>query len=83
MAATSPVRAPMVMPTDVRERYMMLSLYGGFHVTLASGDFFIEGTLLTVVHPKINGGSRGVLVTIDTGTERVSGPVLAGDRLYA
>lgn len=82
MATVLPVRkSPIAMPVDVHERYLALALRGGYYVQLVAGDLYVEGTLVAVVRPNPHGDQRGVIVVIDTGVERITGPVLAGDLL--
>lgn len=81
MSTVVPVKAPIVMPADIHERYLTLSLHGGYYVQLVAGDLYVEGILLAVLRPNPHGDSPGVIVVIDTGVERITGPVLAGDLL--
>jgi hypothetical protein len=78
-------RAPAatVAPADPGARYRLLSHLAGLWVILVSGDFAVEGRILKVVRPNIFADAPAPLVTIDTGTGLLTGPVLAGDLVSA
>jgi len=82
MSATAAIRrASLVLPVDPFERAAYLQTLVGSYVTLYSGDFEVTGMLVTVVQPARHAEHPAPVVIIDTGLERVAGPVLEGDRL--
>lgn len=74
-------RAPFVLPLDPSIRAAFLRTKIGTRIVLMSGDFSIEGMLVTVIDPTLHGDRPTPLVIIDTGLERIAGPVLDGDLL--
>lgn len=82
MDAVSTVRrAPFVLPANPMVRAEYLRTRIGSRIVLASGDFIIEGILVTVIAPAMHGEHPSPVVIIDTGLERIAGPVLEGDSL--
>lgn len=75
------VRAPLVLPHDPAARFALLEPLVGTFVRIASGDFVIEGTLVTVVRPALFSDAPNPIVVIDVHGERIAGPVLPGDTL--
>jgi hypothetical protein len=69
------------LPVDPYMRAAYLETKVGSRVVLTSGDFAIEGILVTVLQPAKFADHPTPVVIIDTGLERVAGPVLEGDRL--
>ena len=78
--ATVP-RAPFVLPADPLTRTAYLRSRVGTRIMLSSGDFSIDGMLVTVIAPAANSDHPTPVVIIDTGLERIAGPVLEGDML--
>ena len=74
-------RAASVLPADPFVRAAFLRTKIGSYLTLSSGDFEVAGMLVSVVDPAQHGDRQAPVVVIDTGTERVAGPVLAGDKV--
>lgn len=74
-------RAPSVLPRDPIARAAYLRTRIGTRVMLTSGDFSIEGMLVTVISPAVHAEHPTPVVVIDTGLERVAGPILEGDLL--
>ena len=74
-------RPPTVLSADPLVRAAMLRARIGTNVRLTSGDFSLDGLLVTVVAPAMHSENPAPVVVIDTGMERVAGPVLAGDIL--
>lgn len=74
-------RAPTALPNDPVARAAYLRTRIGTRVMLTNGDFAIEGMLVTVISPAVHAEHPTPVVVIDTGLERVAGPVLEGDRL--
>lgn len=79
--STAIVRSPLVLPHDPAARFVILQSLVGTFVRIASGDFVIEGTLVTVVRPALFSDSPNPIVVIDVHGERIAGPVLPGDTL--
>lgn len=77
--STATVRAPLVLPHDPATRFAVLQSLVGTFVRISSGDFTIEGTLVTVVRPAYHSDSPNPIVLIDVQGERIAGPVLPGD----
>jgi len=80
-AITAVSRAPFALPADPLERYSALKLMAGSYITLTSGDFTVSGVLTTVIAPAAGADHPAPVVVIDTGWERIAGPVLGGDCL--
>jgi len=74
-------RVSVPLPSDPLARYALLEPLAGRFVLLTSGDFEVEGVLVAVLFPAIHAENPAPVVVIDTGTERIAGPVLAGDVL--
>lgn len=74
-------RSPFTLPVDpfIRSAYLRAKI--GSHVVLSSGDFEVTGMLVSVIEPAKYADRPVPVVVIDTGVERVAGPVLEGDRL--
>jgi hypothetical protein len=74
-------RASSVLPSDPYERSAFLTTLIGSYITLSSGDFEISGVLITVIQPALHAERPAPVVIIDTGLERIAGPILAGDAI--
>lgn len=80
-ALTEARRARSNLPTDPYVRAAFLSTRVGMRIMVTSGDFVIEGILVTVLQPAKFADHPTPVVIIDTGLERVAGPILEGDWL--
>ncbi len=80
MSATT-CRTPLILPDDPALRFAALDPMVGSFVRIASGDFSIEGTLVTVVRPALFSDAPNPIVVIDVNGERIAGPILPGDTL--
>jgi hypothetical protein len=79
--STTACRAPLVLPHDPATRFALLQTMVGSYIRLNSGDFAIEGTLVTVVRPAMFSEAPNPIVILDVNGERIAGPVLPGDVL--
>jgi len=69
------------LPIDPFLRSEFLRTRIGTHVMLFSGDFTVTGMLVAVLDPAKHADRPVPVVIIDTGLERIAGPVIDGDRL--
>ena len=74
-------RASSVLPADPMLRTAYLRTRIGTSIRLTSGSFSIEGVLVTVIAPAVGAPHPSPVIIIDTGLERVAGPVVVGDTL--
>lgn len=74
----SAIRAPLALPADALERFVILQSRVGQYVRIMSGDFLIEGTLVLVLRAA---EGKHPVVALEVEGERVVGPILAGDVL--
>lgn len=81
MDVLTATRRASVLPVDPYLRAAFLRTKIGSYITLSSGDFEMSGVLVSVLDPAIHAENPVPVVVIDTGVERVAGPVITGDRL--
>lgn len=73
-------RPSFTLGSTVAERYSAVYPLIGTFISLACGEYRVEGTLTHVIRPSA-GAQVGPLVVVDTGRGLVAGPLLPGDRL--
>jgi len=72
-----------VMPADPIARYHTIKNFSGLWVVLVSGDHALDGRITHVARPNMGADIPVPIITIDTGHDKIVGPVLAGDILSA